>query len=1061
MSKRRFSRNVPPRVAHYFLLFLLLICAAASMARAERLPVRVYTSADGLGSGAINWLMRDSRGFLWLATRDGLSRFDGQRFTTYRFGKGKSPSVSQIIERRRGDYLVALQSGEVFRFDEGTEATSDGDSSADDSLTLRPELLAEDVTGWLFEDHAGRLWAVGIRGLFRAEESDGRLTWNQVELRLDGRSEPAVNVSRIIESRDGSLWMITSLGLVRRSEDGRVMLYNAPLGTPMGNFLTGLCEDTEGRIWVGSRRGIYVLRPIPLSDPSAFEPHTLEAARRDTQPFALPEAPGDLVEYTSTNGFDGRLVLALYRGTDGRVWIATKVSLIVFDGREFRSFGASNGLGPALGMMTEDADGNLWLATLDGAFKLVTHGLTTYGTDDGLGDRTMMSLYQNAAGELYVVNGDWNVSRLDGRRFVTARPRLEEIAGLPIWTSNVAFLDSAGAWWFMAERKLFRFDGVRRIEELKTRAPSFVFQTGEEFHNGGFYKLFEDSRGRVWISTRSGEPARMGLSLWDRRTNALHVFGAAEGFPEGRAPSAFCEDRAGNIWLGFYTGDIARYADGRFNVLTSKDGLPEGFVTAIYSDSVGRLWVASNGGGLSRIDDPAAEHPAFVKYTTANGLSSNNVRAITEDSEGRIYAGTVRGIDRLSPDTGRVKHYSTAEGLADDFVTVAFRDREGALWFGTQNGLSRLVPDEDVAASAPPILVGGLRVAGVKQKVSELGQKSVGELQLDYTQSNLQIDFFSLNFAPAERMRYQHKLEGADADWSAPASERSVTYANLAPGTYRFLVRAVNADGVASVEPAVVSFRISPPFWSRWWFIASGVLLFGAGVYWVARASFRRRLELERVRTRIATDLHDDIGASLTRIAMLSEVTKRENGGVTKASAKRLTQIADDARTLVDSMSDIVWAIDPRRDDFLSVVERVRSFAADTLGASGVRWQMTVAPQLEGHRLTPEQRRALYLIFKEAINNVARHAGCEHASCHLALEHNTLVATIEDDGRGIESGPGGNGRGGRGLSNMRERASEIGGRLNVSAREGGGTRLVFTLPLRQGSMNMFVRQGRG
>jgi signal transduction histidine kinase len=358
-------------------------------------------------------------------------------------------------------------------------------------------------------------------------------------------------------------------------------------------------------------------------------------------------------------------------------------------------------------------------------------------------------------------------------------------------------------------------------------------------------------------------------------------------------------------------------------------------------------------------------------------------------------------------------------------------------------------------------MIGGLRVAGVKQKLSELGQTQVEQLQLNYTQANLEIDFFSLSFAPAESVRYQHKLQGADRDWSAPAGERTVTYANLAPGTYRFLVRAVNADGLSSVETAIVPFTIAPPVWSQRWFIGTTILLFGAGVYWVARARFVRKLELERVRTRIATDLHDDIGASLTRIAMLSEVTKAENRGVHPASVDRLTQIADDARTLVDSMSDIVWAIDPRRDDFLSLVERVRSFAADTLGTAGVRWQLTAPPELETHRLTPEQRRALYLIFKEAIINIARHSECRNASCHISFENSTLFALIEDDGRGVQYEQKINGRGGRGLVNMAARAAQIGGELLVAQLPEGGTRLTLMLPLRSASMNMFLRMGRG
>lgn len=1037
------------------LLCLCWVVFAACACRAERLPVRIYTTADGLSSSAVNWVMHDSRGFLWFGTRDGLSRFDGQKFTTYRVGRAASPSITQIIERRRGDYMVVTQTGDLYRFDSQTPAPSDADN--DEAFTLHAELLAENLPGLLYEDRAGRLWmAGGTSGLFMLDESEGRPKLAPVDLRLSGDAGEAQNISHVLEGRDGSLWLVTGSGLVRRAPDGRVALHRMTSGSPMSPFLTGIFEDADGRIWAGSRRGFYVLRPRPLSDPAAFDPPPLVDSALRPRRFAPPAEPGSVVAFVPQGVFDSDLIFNIFQTSDGRVWLTNDGGLSVFDGRELRSYGAAHGLGRKMGMMTEDAAGNLWLAGMNGAVKLVTRGLSTYGKDDGLGARVVESLYQTPSGEFYVVSGDWHVSRLDGDRFRTARPALGDDAG-PLWTSNAAFLDSAGAWWFLTEKRLYRFDRGGPLESLNRRRPSAVYHMDAGFNNGAFYRMFEDSRGDLWVSTRTGDPARMGLSLWRRATGDFRHFGAAEGFPAGRAPSAFCEDRAGNIWLGFYHGGLARYAGGRFTLL---EGTPDGYITDMHLDASGRLWVASVGGGLLRVDDPTAARPVFASYTTAEGLSSNNVRAVTEDASGRIYAGTVRGVDRLSPDTGRVKHYTMADGLADDFVTVAFRDRDGALWFGTQNGLSKLAPEPDPPAYPPPILIGALRVAGVKQQLSEVGQTEVAPLELDYTQANLEIDFFGFNFAPAERMRYQHKLEGADDAWSAPAPERTVSYANLAPGSYRFLVRAVNADGVASSAPAVVPFRISPPLWARWWFAAGLLLLFGTGVYTVARAVYLRRLELERVRTRIASDLHDDIGASLTRISMLSEVARRQNGDAASDNARRLTRIAEDARGVIDSMSDIVWAIDPRRDDLASVFERVRSFASDCLGAAGVRWRLTAAPQLERHHLTPEQRRALYLIFKEAVSNIARHADCRNASCEITVERHELVAVVEDDGRGLPVERREGGRGGRGLANMRARAAELGGRLEVESRPGAGTRLRLRLPLRA-DMNMLLRLGRG
>lgn len=1043
------------------LLCLCWIILAACAARAERLPVRVYTTAEGLSSSAVNWVTHDSRGFLWFGTRDGLSRFDGQKFTNYRVGRDASPSITQIIERRSGDYMVVTQTGGLYRFDSRTPASSAADADNDEALTLHAELLAENLPGLLYEDRAGRLWmAGGTSGMFRLDESGGRLKLVPIDVRLPGVSEDAVlTVSRMMEARDGSLWMSTGAGLVRRAPDGRLALHRLSSGSPMNAYLTGICEDADGRIWVGSRRGFYVLRPRPLSDPAAFDaPPLADSATRPSR-FALPEEPGGVVAFVPQGEFDSDLIFDIFQTSDGRVWVTNDGGLSVFDGRELRSYGTAHGLGRKMGMMAEDSDGNLWLSGMNGAVKLVTRGLTTYGRDDGLGARVIESLYQTPAGEFYVVSGDWHVSRLDGDRFKTVRPTLGDAAG-PLWTSNAAFLDSAGAWWFLTEKRLYRFDRGGPLESLDTRRPSAVYHTGPGFNNGAFYRMFEDSRGRIWVSNRTGDPARMGLSLWQRATGDFQHFGEAEGFPAGRAPSAFCEDRAGNVWVGFYHGGLARYADGRFTMLEGADETAVGYVTDMHLDRSGRLWIATVGGGLLRVDDPSAARPTFAGYTTAEGLSSNNVRAVTEDASGRIYAGTVRGVDRLSPETGRIKHYTPADGLGDDFITVAFRDRDGALWFGTQNGLSKLVPEADPPAYPPPIFIGALRVAGVKQQLSEVGQVEVVPLELDYTQANLQIDFYGFSFAPAERMRYQHKLEGADDTWSAPAAERTVTYANLAPGSYRFLVRAINADGVASSVPAAVPFRIAPPLWARWWFGAGLLLLFGAGVYTVARAVYLRKLELERVRTRIASDLHDDIGASLTRISMLSEVARRQNGGSDSNTAHRLTQIAEDARGVIDSMSDIVWAIDPRRDDLASVFERVRSFASDTLGTSGVHWHLTAAPQLERHHLTPEQRRALYLIFKEAVSNIARHADCRNASCEITVERQELVAVVEDDGRGLPVEQQENGRGGRGLLNMRARAAELGGRLEIESRPGNGTRLRLRLPLRT-DMNMLLRLGRG
>src|SRR5262249_146191 len=293
--------------------------------------------------------------------------------------------------------------------------------------------------------------------------------------------------------------------------------------------------------------------------------------------------------------------------------------------------------------------------------------------------------------------------------------------------------------------------------------------------------------------------------------------------------------------------------------------------------------------------------------------------------------------------------------------------------------------------------------------------------------------------------------------------QRVINYENLAPGSYRFQVRAVTADGIKSLHPAIVAFTIPPPVWRRWWSITLAVGLFGLVVYGAHHYRVARLIELERVRTRIATDLHDDIGSSLSRMAILSEVAKRQMEGATRDSAKILTDIAESARVAVDSMSDIVWAVDPRRDDLSNVVFRVRQFAADVLSAKGIKWQFDAAAELERTKLDPEQRRHIFLIFKEAITNAVRHAECSEVYLSLNIVEGTIAAEIRDNGHGFATPvlDGDDGSKVHGLSNLRARARQLGGDLQIDSSP-NGTRIRLTIPhkKRHGINMPWLRIGR-
>jgi signal transduction histidine kinase len=296
---------------------------------------------------------------------------------------------------------------------------------------------------------------------------------------------------------------------------------------------------------------------------------------------------------------------------------------------------------------------------------------------------------------------------------------------------------------------------------------------------------------------------------------------------------------------------------------------------------------------------------------------------------------------------------------------------------------------------------------------------------------------------PGEVLRYQYRLEGSNTEWSLPSEQRAITFANLAPGRYRFLVRAIASDDRSSA-PAAVSFRVLPPVWQRWWFLALIFLAITFFLFALYRYRVAQLLEVERIRTRIATDLHDDIGAGLSRIAILSEVARHEAGELPPVG-ERLSVIARASRELVDSMSDIVWVINPERDQLRDLTQRMRRFASDVFTARDIQLHFR-APDADQHlKVGADVRRQIFLIFKEAVNNIARHSQATRAEITLKIESGRVVLTVTDNGRGFDLTEITDGNG---LTNMRARARMMNGDLKVASTPGGETKINLTAPLR-------------
>lgn len=1057
-------------------ILLFLFFLATSPLQAERLPVRIYTSADGMGTSAAMSLARDPRGFIWLCSRDGLVRFDGYRFITYRIGNGEAdPAVFTLLPTRKGVYWINLNRGTDYRFIDRGDATplqpmQQQQSPNDPRIPL---VNVDAITGSLrlpsFEDNAGNLWAWDLKGIDMLREVNGEMTSQLTELRLPGNPSEKFSSISFAEGTGGSFWVGTSWGLVRHLPNGKIVHFSVK---PENNIdlVRYYAEDNSSHVWIARPDGLLVLKVDSVAammagaDFSSQKIIIKPGKVADDGSAELPSQPGEafifpfadiLLRERKTTGdkqdTNPAAIYGLVAAVDGSIWIAGSRGLIGFDGRRFHHYTERQGLASdAIGSIVADAEGNIWLSAYAGLMRLNPKGLITYDSNDGLVEKRIHSISEDAHGDLYVVADNWNISHRRGDSFVTARPAIGA-GDVLLWHSTVAMLDSHGDWWALTNKKLYRYSGVRRVEDLQDRQPTATYTDQNGLISNDTSILFEDSKGNIWISNDAAAKQH-GLVLWERATGQFHRFPPKENeLPDTYIP-AITEDKAGTIWLGHETG-LVRYRDGHFSAVEPADNLPTRGVTNMFVDSKARLWIASSLEGLIRVDDPTASRPTFRRYTIADGLTSNNVRCITEDFFGNIYVGTVRGINRLNPETGRMKYFGTGDGLAGDFVSVAHRDRTGAIWFGTYSGLSKMIPEPDRPAPAPPVLISALRVAGVDYSLSPLGQTAVAAPEQTATNNNLQVDFFSISPSGNDGVRYQYRLAGSGQDWGPATTQRSVTFADVRPGSYRFEVRAINADGIASANPAYVTFRVLPPVWQRWWFLTLVALLIIGFAYALHRYRLVQLLKVERMRTRIATDLHDDIGASLSRMAILSEVVKQQTVGNGNHTGPLLNEIAESARSLVDSMGDIVWSIDPRRDDLQSVVRRIRQFASDVLEAKGINWEFQVSPEVESLKLDPEQRQHLFLVFKEAINNVVRHGNSTRfVSLKIMVQGQQLVGEIKDDGCGFSpqapSEDRSQGRGGNGLPNMRERAAQLRGRLEIASAPGAGTTILLKVPMK-------------
>lgn len=588
-----------------FRFFLIFAIATAHLLRAQQPSFRIFTTQDGLVRNWVNKIHRDSKGYLWFCTVEGISLFDGYRFTNFSTRDGlPSRLVSDMIETPQGDYWFATGGG-LARFHK-----NHGKAPAFDAVRVGDSKESNAVQT-LYEGRDGTIWSGTIAGLYRFRPQDGepgpRLT------PLDAAAPP--EVLALAEDSRRNIWAATSRGLFRLRPKTGVDAQHIPV--PIAR-INSLLVDAHDRLWAGGwgMAGINT----KTEPPSVLPPNNIETA------------PGQII--------------TLHLGDGGEIWIGKNTGLVRFrpdtSPPDVRVYQHSDGFPVEhVEAIAQDIRHNLWVAVgTRGVVRIAAGSFELFTKADGLESVEVLGIVEGLRGALYAVTGEWTLNELRGSRFVPIPLRVP-MSGHTWAIGRTLVQDGEGAWWAASGSGVVRYAAAMDARDLKGKLPERVYSVRDGLPNSTVLRLFLDSRGDIWAGTADG------LGHWTRATGRWQGFRTSDLVPGSTITNAvhsFAEDRSGDVWAGMYPSGLVRFHGSGYELITHN--VPLGAINSLLLDSQGRLWIGSSQGGVGRMDNPAAAEPKIQHYGLDQGLSSEHIFSLVEDDGGRIYvAGGVAWTD--------------------------------------------------------------------------------------------------------------------------------------------------------------------------------------------------------------------------------------------------------------------------------------------------------------------------------------------------------------------------------------------------------------------------------
>ncbi|MDX2444634.1 MAG: two-component regulator propeller domain-containing protein [Bacteroidales bacterium] len=1019
-----------------FLLFSLLLCIDGN---SQSFHFRHLTIEDGLSQSTINCMFQDKKGYMWFGTQDGLNKYDGYKFEILRNDPSDTNSISH---------------------------------------------------SWIwdvFEDSHSYLWIATWNGLTKYDPRNDKFT----RFFQDENNSQSIQGDRptsICEDEEGNIWIGTWGGGLNcyNPQTGIFTHFRMKKGDSVGiadDFIRKIFIDSQGKLWIGTWNGLSRLKKENDGE------YNIQNFRHNTDdPNSLSSNQITCI----TEDKQGHLWFGTFGGGLNKLDPATnKFRHYKHNDREPGSLSSND-----ISMLLIDRKSNLWVGTISEGLNLFINTDESFlrilnNSDDEsslIGDN-VYSIYEDNSGLLWIGAGGLNIYNRDQNQFkhFVHNPNNQNSLSNNKVTSFEE--DSNGDIWIGTET-----GGLNHFDPIRNIFTSFSYQNNQNsISSNNISAVVEDDYGNLWISTRGG-----GINKYNPTSKSFSQYLEHGLIPESEGMNyvnGIRFDSLGALWLATYNKGLIKYdvLNNLYSKYTSSvdpKSISGDYLLRIYIDSQNRVWIGSWGAGLSLYNREKKSFTRFLHnqdvpesicgniihtiYETSignaktlwvgtssglsymnisdsisnsfdhlfikDGLPSNVIYGILDDNAGNLWISTNYGICKYNPKTNLFKNYDYKDGLqSNEFnAGASFKLKNGELLFGGINGFNSFLPDSIKESDySPNIVFTAFNIFDQPQNVNQFVDTTQA-IKLAFKDNFFSFEFAALDFSQPANNKYKYFMEGVDKEWIDAGTRRYVSYTNIDPGSYTFRVKGTNSDGVWSSNEASLKITITPPYWQKIWFQILFVLVFLLTLYAIHRYRLNRLLEIERLRIRIASDLHDEIGSALTRIAIHSEqIQSSKDDNRIHTSSRKIGVIS---REVISTMSDIVWSIDARNDSLNDLLDRIYDFTHNTLAVQDVKVSFSQRGLDKSKKIKINFRQNIYYILKEAINNIVKHASATEVNIVILNDEKNFTMQISDNGIGFDPTQK---RTGNGLKNMQMRAKRIGGELSMDTDKGTNIKLIM------------------